>query len=157
MSHDGNEFQKVLSSLVKKPAWGLQRTYGSMFFLEIGIPLSRPNGKKLHGEWHFLVEMCHWRIQSQEAVIVGSEDDPILIDETFSRLDLGVVEKVSALAPSHDLSLLFSSGLTLMTFTTSASATDHWTQWQVFCPDDDVWIVDGGGHLLRQKADEVPT
>ena len=82
-----------LANLRGKPAWGLVRTHGSMFFLEIGGSVLRPGGLKAHGEWHFLIEMCQWRLETQESILVGSEDDQELIDDSFGRITLGVIER----------------------------------------------------------------
>ena len=146
--------EETFTLLGKNRAWGLVRTHGSMFFLEIGKPLPQKSRRNVRGEWHFLVEMCHWRLATREAIIVGSEDDKELIDRVFNEVNLGTLDKASTSTPSHDLHLLFSSGVTLSTFTTSASATDQWTQWRLFCPDDKVWVVNGGGHLASMNAHE---
>jgi hypothetical protein len=148
------EIRNAISSLNGKAAWGLVRTHGSMFFLEMGNPISRPSQIKPHGESHFLVELCHWRFEASESVLVGSEDDPTFIDATFDNLKLGYVQDAEILIPSHDLQIKFSSGIVFKTFTTSTEATDQWTQWQLFGPEEYVWISDGGGHLQRKKRDE---
>ena len=133
----------TLDALKKIPAWGLVRTHGSMFFLEIGQPRPKPDKKKVHGEWHFLIEMCHWRIEKRDMLIVGSEDDQELIDCEFASLELGQLEEGNSSAPSYDLHLVFSSGMQLRTFSASAAKTD-WTQWMLFCPDDNVWVAKAG-------------
>jgi hypothetical protein len=91
-----DKIESTFQSLNGKPAWGLTRTHGSMFFLEIGLPLPRSGEKKVHGEWHFLVEMCHWRIETQNSILTGSDDEQELIDSSFARLELGHVESVTA-------------------------------------------------------------
>jgi hypothetical protein len=123
-----------------------------MFFLEIGQPLPRVGEKKVHGEWHFLVEMCHWRIEMQNSILAGSDDEQELIDNTFANLELGYVESVAALSPSHDLQIVFSSGIRLRTFTTSAAAKEQWKQWLLYGPDDDVWIADASGGIGVRNA-----
>jgi hypothetical protein len=148
------DIRYALSSLGGKSGWGLVRTHGSMFFLELGNPISRTGQVKPHGEWHFLVELCHWRFETPESVLVGSEDDPIFIDATFASLKLGFIKNAEVLTPSHDLQINFSSGTMFKTFTTSKEATDQWTQWHLFGPDEYVWISDGGGHVLCKKRDE---
>jgi hypothetical protein len=125
-----------------------------MFFLEFGSPISRVGQVRPHGEWHFLVELCHWRFEKPESVLVGSEADPTFIDARFDTLKLGSVQKAEILAPSHDLMVNFSSGVSFKTFTTSREATDQWTQWQLFGPEQYVWISNAGGHLQCRKRDE---
>ena len=63
MSDQAGSISQALHHLNGRPAWGLTRTHGSMFFLEVGNPKLRPGEKKQHGEWHFLFEMCHWRFE----------------------------------------------------------------------------------------------
>jgi hypothetical protein len=142
-----------LNALKNQPAWGLNRTVGSMFFLDIGQPCPRPGHKKVHGEWHFLVEMCHWRIEKGDVLIVGSDDDQKFIDDKFASLELGNVEEAQSLGPSYDLRLVFSSGIRLITFSTAAAANDE-TQWLFFCPDENVWVVKAGGIPVRGNIHE---
>ncbi len=149
---DKDTIESTFQSLNGKPAWGLTRTHGSMFFLEIGKPLPRLNEKKVHGEWHFLVEMCHWRLETQNSILLGSDDEQELIDSCFAHLELGDVESVTALSPSHDLHIGFSSGIRFTTFTTSAAAKEQWKQWQLYGPDDNVWIADASGRLAQRNA-----
>lgn len=148
----GAEIEATFQLLDEKPAWGLTRTHGSMFFLEIGQPLPRIGEKKVHGKWHFLIEMCHWRIETQNSVLIGSDDEQELIDNTFANLELGHVKSVTASLPSHDLHIVFSSGICLNTFTTSGAAKDQWKQWLLYGPDDDVWVTDASGSLTLRNA-----
>jgi len=151
---DNISVEIALEALKERPAWGLDRTHGSMFFLEIGLPLLRAGSKKVHGEWHFLVEMSQWRIETKDKLIVGSDDDQPLIDREFAALDLGQVKEATAPAPSYDLRLVFSSGIRLVTFATSTAVKDRWPQWMLFCPDDNVWVLNSGGSPLRKSIHE---
>ena len=148
------EIHVALAHLVGRSAWGLRRDLGSIFFLELGEPLARIGQLKPHGEWHFLIQLCHWRFETPESVLVGSEDDQTFIDATFASLKLGSVETAEVLPPSQDLQISFSSGVRFKTFTTSKEATDQWTQWHLFGPDEYVWTSDGGGHVQCKKRDE---
>lgn len=152
MSSNDETLQITLSKLKGLPAWGLVRTYGSMFFLEVGNPLPRVGGKKIHGEWHFLVEMCGWRVESPDGTLVASEDEPDCIDNIFSSLELGVFTAANTRSPSHDLDLSFSSGIRLRTFSQTGSPGDRWTQWQLYDPNDYVWAVDEKGALVYENA-----
>jgi hypothetical protein len=139
--------QDVLFNLQGKLAWGQSRDIGSIFFLHIGDPHTIPELRGPFGEWHFLIECCHWRFETSEGVVVGSEDDQRFIDATFAKLDLGKVESAVLLTASHDLKIEFSSGTKFKTFTTSAEAADQWTQWRLYGPEDLVWRADGGGKI----------
>jgi len=152
MSRENPSIQNTLDMLPGKRAWGLTRTHGSMFFLEIGKPLPRREEKKVHGEWHFLVEVCHWRIEIDSSLLVGSDDSQELIDRTFAGSDLGSIVEASATLPAYDLYIVFSSGLRLTTFGTSAASRNEWTQWQLYGPDDNVWVANASGELLQTNA-----
>lgn len=124
-----------------------------MFFLEMGAPL-RTGHARTHGEWHFLIECCHWRFTTADKMLVGSEDDQQFIDGTFKKLDLGLVDNAEVSIPSYDLLVKFSSGIEFRTFSASADATDEWTQWLLYGPDDYAWVSDGGGHVKCIARDE---
>jgi hypothetical protein len=155
MSQGNAMIEQTLENLKGKSAWGLRRTHGSIFFLELGEPLPRTGNKQVHGEWHFLVEMCHWRFETQEAIVVGSEDDQGFIDSAFQRLDLGLLSDINSASPSHDLRLLFSSGIALKTFASTAAPEGEWTEWLLFCPDDNVWVADGNGTLVCKSIHDA--
>jgi hypothetical protein len=148
--------QSALSSLSGRLAWKATRNHGSIFFLEIGEPLTRQGLPRIHGEWHFLIECCHWRFETPERVLVGSEDDQQFIDSIFESLSLGSVVRAEVLTPSHDLLVKFSSGIRFSTFSTSAEATYQWTQWHLYGPPDEdyVWVSDGGGNIKCITRDE---
>jgi hypothetical protein len=142
-----------LLELRGKPAWGLVRTFGSMFFLEIGKPMPRNGVKKIHGEWHALFEMCHWRVESQQAMLVGSDDEQELIDATFADLKLGSIDSANVSSPSHDLRIIFSSGIRLSTFlATAVDSKDESAHWQIYCPDGNVWIAKADGSLSNENV-----
>jgi hypothetical protein len=126
-----------------------------MFFLQIGDPFPRPRVKEILGQWHFLVEICHWRFETQEGILVGSDDEQELIDSAFQRLDLGAIKETILSSPSHDLRIVFSTGVSLDTFaTSSAAAKDQWTQWSLFSPDDSTWNANASGALVHHNADD---
>ena len=152
MSSNDEKLQIALYSLKGLPAWGLVRTYGSMFFLEVGNPLPRIGEKRVHGDWHFLIEMCDWRVESTDGTLVASEDDPGRIDDVFNSLELGVFTAAKTQSPSYDLDLVFSSGFRLKTFSQIGSPDDRWTQWQLYGPDDYVWAIDEQGALIYENA-----
>jgi hypothetical protein len=138
---------EALLRLIGNSAWEVKRTHGSMFFLEIGTPISRSGQTRAHGEWHFLFECCHWRFETDDIIVVGSEDDQAFIDQTFANLSLGVVKKAEVSRPSHDLRIEFSTGVRFLTFSTSSEATDQWTQWLLYGAGEYAWISNGGGHV----------
>jgi hypothetical protein len=86
-------------------------------------------------------------------ILVGSEDSHAFIDNIFIAQALGTITRAIVINTVSDLHLSFSSGLTLTTFTSSATAiADDWIQWRLFCPDDTVWAVDGAGEIKRRNV-----
>lgn len=154
MSDRGRSISDALRDLKGKPTWGLTRTHGSMFFLEIGNPKLRVGEKKQHGEWHFLFQMCHWRFEDANSVLVGSDDSPEAIDDQFEKLQLQLFDHAEIVSPSNDLRLVFSSGVCVMTFSTFSEASDRETQWQLYDPNDTVWISDTTGRIIARDANE---
>jgi hypothetical protein len=140
-----------LKNLVGRPAWGLNRTLGSTFFLEIGARLARGERKRVHGEWHFLIEMCHWKFAADDRIIVGSDDEQALIDDTFSRTSLGTVSSASAMMPSRELNIAFDSGIILRTFLASTASSDEATHWFLFLPDGNVLQAKTAGTVVKKS------
>lgn len=146
MTFDISGIREDFLRLTGLRAWGLSRTHGSMFFLEVGKPLDRPRQVRRHGEWNFLVEMTEWRFETSESLLIGSDDSPELIDERFSAMKLGAVDNGDVILPTLDLILTFSSGVRLRTFGASALyAEEKRKQWMFFRPDDNVWAVSALG------------
>ena len=141
--------QETFVELKGKRAWGLVRTHGSMFFLEIGDP--RTPEQENRGEWHLLVEMCHWRFEALDSRSVGSDDDKKLIDQVFASLELGNIECCAVVAPSYDLTITFSTGLWLKTFSALTELREQWSDWSLYTPDHHVWVSDSGGCLYYQS------
>jgi hypothetical protein len=154
MSVHGKGLSDALRDLKGMPSWGLTRTHGSMFFLEIGHPKLRPGERKEHGEWHFLFQMCHWRFENKNAVLIGSDDSPEAIDDRFRKLEPQLVDHAEIIPPSNDLRIVFSSGVCVMTFGTCSQASDGETQWQLYDPSDTVWISDTTGRIVVREANE---
>ena len=154
MTHHRGSLSEALDGLNGKSAWGLTRTHGSMFFLEVGNLTLRPGEKRQHGEWHFLFELCHWRFEDENTVVVGSDDPPQRIDEQFRTLQLQTFDHVEILQPSNDLRIVFSSGVCMRTFTTCSLADDEATQWHLFDPCDNVWTANLTGQVFAHDANE---
>lgn len=148
--------QAEFKKLVGKPAWGLTRTLGSMFFLEIGNRLLPNERNNVHGEWHFLIEMCHWRIEADDRIIVGSDDEQTMIDDIFSRTTLGMISSARAVMPSHELNIAFDSGIVLRTFLATGAPSDETTQWFLFLPGDNVLRANVAG-AIEMKGIDDPT
>lgn len=154
MSDRGRTISDALGDLKGKPTWGLTRTHGSMFFLEIGDPKLRVGERKQHGEWHFLFELCHWRFEDANTVLIGSDDSTEAIDDHFRKLQLQLLNHAEIVSPSNDLRIVLSSGVCVRTFSTCSQASEQETQWKLYDPANTVWISDTTGRIVARDANE---
>ena len=133
----------ALESLVGLPAWGLQRTVGSMFFLELGGAVSCgeiPGKHRLHGEWHFLFELCSWQFEESGVVLVSDNDLPEVIDSTFASLHLGNVKAANLELDPGQLTIDFAEGITLVVSSDDAYGQESaYTEWLFFLPGELAW------------------
>lgn len=113
--------------------------------------MSNTRGIYFHGEWHFLVDVCHWRIENGDALVIGSEDDQKIIDEIFDKeLKLGYIELVTLQPPLQDLHITFSSGLCLRTFSSYGAEKDA-TYWNLYCEaEKEAWGADVDGKICYE-------
>jgi hypothetical protein len=111
--------------------------------MEFGKREEESSGKVVHGEWHLWLYLCDWRIESGGQIIAGSDDDRSAIEGALKDLLFGAIESVGLLDPTLDLSLQFSSGTKVLTFSSSSSRDED--QWMLFTPDGHCLTVHGGG------------
>ena len=144
-----------LRELVAKPAWGLVRTVGSMFFLEIGYPIPRLEDKRAHGEWHFLFQNCHWRFERQHDIrMFSSEDDKTLIDKGFESLGarLGNVDGGDLMPDEEGLRISFTSGLCLQILDAMDPIGED--RWFLYGPSRSVLVCTLDGNIVQQDLDD---
>jgi len=142
--------------IIGKSAWGLKRTYGSMFFLEFGTPTPRPNTKKTHGEWHILVEYCFWRFESGGDVIVSADSEASEIDKIFSSLNLEQVTGGAIENRRGDSSIFFATGVVLKIFPPAPSPEEGEDQWTLYGPGKDYYAMAGDGSLRKSVEQSSP-
>lgn len=138
-------------SLIGKKAWGLTRTYGSMFFLEFGVPTLRPDTKKTHGEWHILVEHCFWRFESNGDVVVSADSEASDIDNIFSDLNLEQVTGGAIENRHGGSSILFSTGVVLKIFPQNQSAENDEDQWTLYGLGRNYYAMAADGSLRKSS------
>ena len=134
-----------------KRAWGLKRTYGSMFFLEFGDPTPLPDAKKVHGEWHILVENCFWQFERGGDVVVCANAKPSEIDRIFSILNPEQVTGSSVENRQGHSSIFFEDDLSLKLFPLTSPAEDE-DQWTLYGPGKIYYAMAADG-LLRKSAE----
>jgi hypothetical protein len=146
-----NLIAETVSKLIGKAPWDVRLGEGSFLTMEFGKPEANPTSHVTHGEWHLWLYMCMWRIETQEAVLAGSEDDRSRIKKLLENLAFKTIEDIRVARPSLDLSIEFTSGVKLFTF---ADTTRSEEQWKLFTPDGNVLIAYGGGAFHCVGANE---
>ena len=130
-----------LQDLIGKPAWGLKRTHGSMFFLEIGAPAYQRTNRRgeviRHGERHFLFEWVRWSFSNEAAKLLDSDDETSKIDALFETLVLDSVSGAQFDETSDRLTLQFSSG-TELNVEPNDIDPGH-SEWTLFIPGELAW------------------
>ena len=114
-----------------------------MFFLEIGGPNSygkTSHGiERVHGDWHFLFELCKWSFAAPGRIHISSQDTPADIDGVFANLELGVVQAAVFSEDSEDLSITFTSGISLRVSPDESYTEPDDTEWIFFLPKELAW------------------
>ena len=139
----GETISSHLCDLIGQPAWGLKRTHGSMFFLEIGGPNSYGKTShgidRVHGDWHFLFELCKWSFSVPNGIRISSQNTPAGIDGVFANLELGVVQAAAFSDDTEDLSITFTSGISLRVSPDEVDTEPDDTEWIFFLPEELAW------------------
>ena len=145
-----NLIEETVSKLIGKAPWDARLGEGSFLTMEFGKPEANPTGHVTHGEWHLWLYMCMWRIETQEEILAGSEDDRSRIRKLLENLDLNTIKDIRVARPSLDLWIEFTSGVKLLTFSNTTRSEE---QWMLFTPDGSVLTTYGGGAFHSVRAD----
>ena len=100
------QIARSFSPLIGLPCWGLDRIQGSMISLEFGAPhliVREPRGSnsvsarvrerlsqrivKPVGEWHLLIDACHWRMKIFERTVAEDTSAMSEIDAAIREMD----------------------------------------------------------------------
>jgi hypothetical protein len=132
-----------LCDLIGQPAWGLKRTHGSIFFLEIGKPNNYGKTShgidRVHGDWHFLFELCKWSFRGPDGIRISSQNTPEDIDAAFASLELGVIQTAAFREATEDLSITFISGISLRVSPDDVYIEPDDTEWIFFLSEELAW------------------
>lgn len=116
----------LFAPLVGQTAQGCWLGYGSVLFLEFGLPqplIDRENHPK--GQWGLTCSHIVWRIEQGDKVHVGSEDERETMEQEIKRFD-GSTFVSGQMLPSGDSILVFSDNLVLRTFVTTSEEDARW-------------------------------
>jgi hypothetical protein len=113
--------------LIGQKAQGCWLGYGSVLFLELGKP--QPVGDSQNharGEWGLSCEWVQWRIEKQDCILAGSEDDRATMESGISQIDGKTFVSGEICQPSGDSVLIFSDDLVLRTFVITTEEDARW-------------------------------
>ncbi len=147
MSHAvWNEFQRVIKSVPEKRVWGLSRTHGSMFFLELGEATHSSGEDSYRGEMSFTSECGFWRLFVDELLVLACEDQQPHIDEALRSFGDATVQDLSV-DYNGDVSLLTDRWrLEVIRLQTELNHYDPW----VFRSGADYWQLQSDGSLVKE-------
>jgi hypothetical protein len=149
---DSQAITDLIRALIGKSPWGLRRGVGTFLTMEFGAPENDSSGKVVHGEWHLWLYNCNWRIEARDTVLVSSEYESTTIDLALPRLELDSIRQAEVSNPSLNLSLHFSSGVRLLTISSSAGHDQE--QWMLFMPDGNCLTTFGDGSFEIKDRNE---
>jgi hypothetical protein len=141
MSSGANNIETFLSTITLmkgKSAWKPIRTHGSMFILDVGLPVRSPRDAKDHGEFSIIFELCRWRFGNKEQEIINNNSNINIIDNIFENMILSYVDGVQLNSDKISLKIFFSSGIALEAATNKGCELED--QWIFYGPNKKVWI-----------------
>jgi hypothetical protein len=155
--------QSLLQPLIGEPIWGIRRSHGSFFIADIGavrkiliLPARQfDNGREVperrvpQGNWHFMVELCRWRIQVGELATSDLDEDHAHMQAVMSALN-GI--NIGSIVLNADaLTFNFSNGGQMKLGPTEyVSSGETGDQWVIFMPDGKNLSRDTSARLHRE-------
>lgn len=129
--------------------------YGTALFLELGslAPRTRRDGSpgSPRGE-HGVMIQFDWRIETDEAVLVGSADEEAVKNSILTDMTGESIQDLSIYGPPHELVLHFARGRRVRSFMTAAGEPE----WAIFVrggdPDGERWLSVEHGRLVESFA-----
>lgn len=128
--------------------------HGSAVFLELGslVPSRRRDGSPgaPRGDLSLMIEF-DWRIESDNAVLVGSADEKSLKDSVLGGLIGEAIRDLSVYGPPYELVVHFAGGRRVRTFMAAAGEPE----WAVFVRgvggDYSRWLSVGDGRVVESS------
>jgi hypothetical protein len=99
-----NSESAPFAPLIGQKAQGCWLGYGTALFLEFGEPQS-PNDLRNHrsGEWSLWCDQILWRIEHEDRVLGGCEDDEPTMDRAIEQLNGHILSSWADIAPNGRL------------------------------------------------------
>jgi hypothetical protein len=114
---------------------------GSFVTLDFGSLVTNADGR-IRGEWQLWIYYSAWRIDSNENIVVGSEDDRESIQSILADVETRTLTSVEVHMPSLGLDLNFGD-LLLHVFPITSSDAEHW---MLYTPSGQVLVAGPGSN-----------
>jgi hypothetical protein len=98
--------------------------------------------------------MPGWRFAKRGEVLVASDDKQAKIDEVFSSISLGSVQRADVIGDLFDFEIEFNSGILFETFLASSDKADLGSLWIFYIAGKGAWAVDEPGVVSFEPDSE---
>ncbi|MDR1265679.1 MAG: hypothetical protein LBK42_09030 [Propionibacteriaceae bacterium] len=146
------DISRFFTPLVGVDVWGSELGYGSFLTMSFGPP--REDEPRM-GQYFLWIFCCSWRIEEGDVLLAACEDDRETMAWGAERLNGERVERVTVYAPSLSLTIEFSGGLRLETF--SIYNTSDYEHWMLYMPSQDVLTAGPGSLWSVEAGDKSPS
>jgi hypothetical protein len=118
---DIQQIKAILIPAIGQKAWGSRLvSVGSFMTIEFGNPVPAEwDPSHLCGTWSLLTDMCDWRLEKNEAIILGSEDHRSRIGRALQNLDGLILLDVDIQSPAFDTIFVFNKKISFRIFPTA--------------------------------------
>lgn len=150
-----NSSEELLLSIIGKTPWQVSAAADSVVSMEFGLHDPRQSGVKIHGEWSLWLYFCAWRIETSQAVLVGSEDSLADIRNVLKNLSWEPIRDLTLLKPALDLDIMFGDSFKLRTFAVNSDRSSD-EQWILYTPRLKTLIARGSMLVLEEQPLAIP-
>lgn len=142
----------TFTPLIGQTAKGCWLGYGSVLFLEFGDRIG-PETLQYHrsGEWSLWCDQILWRIEQQDRVLAGSEDDRSTMEAAIDQINGHVLMSGETCGSTGDSILRFNDDLVLRTFVLTSEEDARWH----FKHGDAAYILLGPSFTTSPTADSL--
>lgn len=153
----------VFADLIGKPAWLVQRGYGSFITLEFGEPhltvtmIEKRNRRlaTVTGDWHLWIYCCDWKISRGGERIARSSSREESITKGVAELDGQILTGVEVDPLTAASRFSFDLGGVLETKRWK-NEKDSFEQWLLYGPDGNVLTLRDDARYSWHQAREAP-
>jgi hypothetical protein len=139
-----DELASILLSFVGEAPWRAAVSYGSYIHVDFGVQRPSWTGRFTRGDWTLWTDQAAWRIDGQDGMVGGSEDDRDTMSRAVQTLVGRRLEAVTVADRSPEASFRFQGEYELKIFPVYSSGRDHWS---LAMPDNMV-LKAGPGNVI---------